>query len=305
MDWISMLVQIGGSELGAAAAAMDKAQVMQLIKSVVDEYGKIDIPKLKELVLSKQKDTELSKVKDDPRYRADQASADAQLNDVINSGGLTLSDRAALNRVMARSARAGSDARGSIEQGMASRGALDSGAQLAMQLERAQSTAQAAADAGENTAATAQRRMYDAIQQRAQNAGAGLDRTNRMQSDAARAQDAINQGNTAILNTASKWNSGLPQQEFENKLTLAKAKAQPTYALSGAHAANAKDKQQRGDAIGGMGASAVNSIGNQGNGTNKGSMTGESTRPAVNRKQKNGRWYVQDFEGDWVAEGAQ
>ncbi len=142
---------------------------------------------------------------------------------------------------------------------MAARGSLDSGNQLAMELKGQQDAAESEATAGANTAAQAQARMFAAIRERANQAGAGLDRSYNQQSRAASAQDAINAGNTAIANTAAKYNAGLPQQDFNNSLALAGAKAQPTYALAGAHAAAAKDTQQQYQGYGNMVGAAAKS----------------------------------------------
>jgi hypothetical protein len=254
---IGMIGQMAGAAAGRAASQMDQDKAMALIQSAMDEFGKIDVPSLQKLLLSKAPDTELSKIKDDPAYRAQQMSADSQLNDVINSGGLTLADKAALNAIQAKVQRGESAGRHAIEGQMAARGTLDSGAQLAMSLANQQNSANSQAEAGERTAGAAQARAYAAIQQRAQNAGQGLDRSYRQQSNAASAQDAINQGNNAIANTAARYNAGLPQQDFTNKLNLANAKAQPGYTMAGWHAGQAKDTQQFGERMGKLGGKAV------------------------------------------------
>lgn len=244
MGWLELIAAIAGSAAGEAASSMDQGEVMRLIKGVSDEFGRIDVPKLQQLLLQKQSDTRLAGIKDDPTYRAQQNAADAQLNDVIGGGGLTIADRAALNAVRNRTARTASAGRNAILGGMAARGSLDSGAQLAAQLSENQDAAELAAAAGADTAGRAQARSFEAIRERARNAGAGLDRSFQQEATKAAAQDAINAGNTAIANTAARYNAGIPQQNFENQVRLAGAKAQPAYALAGAHAAKAKDTKQ-------------------------------------------------------------
>ncbi len=158
--WFTLIAQLLGSAAGEAASKMDQEEAMRLIKSVSDSYGKIDLPKLKELFLQKQGDTKLAGIKDDPTYRSQQNAADAQLNDVINSGGLTLSDRAALNSVRNRVSRGESAGRNAIERNQQARGALDSGDTLAMQLQNNQQSAQQASEEGERTAGMAQARAF-------------------------------------------------------------------------------------------------------------------------------------------------
>jgi len=265
MPWmaiISLISQVAGQAAAASASSMDREKAMALIKASVDEFGKINVPKLQELFLKKLPDTQLAGIKDDPAYRAQQLEADAQLNDVIDSGGLTLADQAALNSIRGKISRSESAGRHAIENQMAARGTLDSGAQLSMQLANQQNSAQNLAEQGERTAGDAQERMYRAIQQRAQNAGAGLDRNYRQQSNAAAAQDAINRGNTEIANTAMKYNAAIPQQEFDNQMRLTAAKMGPNYALAGAHAGAAANAKEDANASAQLAGAAVNTFGN-------------------------------------------
>jgi hypothetical protein len=254
---IGLITQLAGSEAGRAASQMDRDSAMRLIQSSLDEYGKISIPKLQQLMLEKVPDTKLAGIQDDPRYRTEQNEADAQLNDIIDSGGLTLADKAALNALRNRTQRAASAGRNAILGQMAARGTLDSGAQLGAQLEENSSSANSLAAADEAAAGQAQMRAYEAIRERARNASAGLDRDYRQKSDAARAQDAINAGNAAIANAGAMYNAGLPQQNFRNQLELAGAKLQPAYAMAGAKGAQAKDTEQRYAGMGNVAGSAA------------------------------------------------
>ncbi len=256
-ELIAALAAIAGQQVAAQAAQMDKARALRLVQQSVDEFGNINIPKLKELVLSTLPPSELAKIKDDPQYRAQQLAADANLNDVINSGGLTISDRATLNQILQRTSRSESAGRHAIENQQAARGTLDSGNQLAMQLQNQQQSAQGAAMAGEQTAGMAQDRLYRAIQERAQLAGQGLDRDYRQQSDLARAQDAINRGNIDIQNTAAKYNAGLPQQNFQNQLASAGSKVMPNNMAAGLYAGNAADTIGNANSAGKLGMAAA------------------------------------------------
>ncbi len=303
---IGMVGQLAGAAAGQAASSMQQSEVMRLIKSVSDEFGKINVPQLQKLLLEKAPETKLAGIRDDPTYRAQQNAADAQLNDVVQSGGLTLADRASLNAIRNRLARGESAGRDAITNSLAARGSLDSGAQLAAELQGNQQSAQSAAEAGAQTAGAAQARAYQAIRDRARNAGEGLDRSYRQQSDAAKAADAINAGNTAIANTAARYNAGLGQQNFDNQLRLTGARTAPAYALAGANAAQAKDTQQAwqgaGNIVGAAGKSTYDSYksGQQSNtggapatppiqesedqwnqypGASGAALSGESTRP--------------------------
>lgn len=303
MNWLALIGQLAGAAAGEAASAMDKAEVLALIKSVRDEYGKINVPKLQQLLLQKQGASRLGGIKDDPTYRAQQNSADAQNNDIIASGGLTLADKAALNAIRAKVARTESAGRNAIEQGMAARGALDSGAMLAMQLQGNQQAAESANAAGADTAGRAQARAFEAVRDRARNAGQGLDRDYRKQSDAARANDAIEAGNVAIANTAARFNANIPQQDFENKMQLANAKAQPTYAVAGAHAAKAKDTQQMWNTAGNAAGQAASQGYQQYKAANQApapgaqsqEMTGQPTRQVIGHRLDGTPIYSEDM----------
>lgn len=273
MEYAALISQLVGTVGGAAASQMSNDQALALIKSVSDEYGKIDIPALQKLVLQQQGPSQLAGIKDDAGYRAQQQAGDAQLNDVINSGGLTLSDKAALNNIQQKTARTESMGRNAITQGAAARGGIDSGAQLATQLSNQQNSAENLNQQGENTAGNAQARAYAAIQQRSANASAGLNRTNQLAEDKARAADAISAGNAAIANTAAKYNAGIPQQNFANQLGLANAKAAPLYATAGQTAANGQNTQKNMQAVGNLGAAALNSKSGSSAGSSNGAMT--------------------------------
>lgn len=275
LDYAALISQLAGNAAGQAASQMDRDKLMALIQGVVDDTGKINVPQLQKILLQQQGKSEFRNIKEDPRYRSEQDSADAQLNDVINSGGLTLSDRAALNRIRNSTARTESAGRNAILGGMAARGTLDSGAQEAAQLAGNQQSANSLAAADEDTAGKAQARAYQAIQDRAKLAGQGLDRSYREQSDAARAQDAINAGNTAIANAGIRYNAALPQQNFNNQLELSKAKANPAYALAGAHGAAAQNSEDQWNKAGAVGAAALRNA----NGSSSNGNTGSAPPP--------------------------
>lgn len=264
-DYIGLIAQIAGNAAGQAASQTDKDTAMRLVQESTDAYGKIDVPKLQKLMLSQQGKSGLADIKDDPRYRDEQNAADAQLNDIISGGGLTLADRAAINKIRNASARTESAGRNAITQGMAARGTLDSGAQLAAQLQGNQQTANSLAQADEATAGQAQARAFQAIKERAQLAGQALDRSYNQKANAARAQDAINAGNTAILNTAARYNAGIPQQDFANQLDLANSRAGANSHLAAAISGRAKDTQDTAQGIGNMVATAAKNSNNSGN----------------------------------------
>lgn len=246
MDYAALLgalISVLGAGAGAALSAADKAKVLELLQASRDEFGRISVPKLKELTATLQQDTQLAGIKDDPQYRQQQIAADQGLNDIIRGGGLTLADQAALNAIRNKVSRSESAGRNAIAGQMAARGTLDSGAMLSMSLDNQQDAANRAAAEGEATAGRAQARAYEAILARSRMAGEGMDRDYRQKANAAQAQDAINRGNTDIRNLTARYNAGLPQQGFDNELRRASAGAGATANLANAYAGKAADTQ--------------------------------------------------------------
>lgn len=270
--------QLLGSAAGQAASQMDKQAAMDLVKASLDQYGQINLPKLQNLLLTQQKGTELANIQDDPRYRTEQAQSDAQLNDLIAGGGATLADKATMNAIRNSVSRDARSRQQTLENQMQARGSLDSGYQLASEIAGEQAATQREAEAGAQTSADQQKRLFAAIQQRGTNAGAGLDRDYRQKEQEAAAQDAINKGNTDIMNTAAKYNANIPEADFNNQLKLADAKLGPMRALSGLYASNAKDTQQLYQGLGNVGAAALKNGGSS-NTTNNGSDPSEWENP--------------------------
>jgi hypothetical protein len=227
---------------GEILSGMDSQQAMDLLNQAADAQGNIDLPRLKQLVLQSLPPTELAKIQEDPAYRAQQAQADAELNDVISGGGLTLSDKAALDAIRTKAQLDSSARNNAVTQQMAARGDLDSGAQLASQLSQNQSADQAEASFGENIAGQSQMRALQAIQQRGQNATSNLSRKFQQDATIAAAKDAIAKGNTDIANAANTYNTTvLPQRNFENQRQVNSDKAQAAELKAGAISAAAKD----------------------------------------------------------------
>lgn len=221
MDWaslIGMVAQVGGAALGSAVSSMDRAKALELIQGAYDAAGNLDVPRLQKLVANEIGPSAYNSIKEDPEFRSQQAQSDAALKDVVDSGGLTLADKAALNVIRNKISRTESSGRQAIEADMARRGTLDSGAQLAMQLVNNQNAGQQANEAGEFTAGQAQRRALDALQQRWSNANTAGNQDYQRQSQRAQANDAIARANADILNTNAQRNQQLPAQQYQMQL---------------------------------------------------------------------------------------
>jgi hypothetical protein len=247
---IAGVIAAAGALIGQAMSSMDKDKALALLKQSRDQFGKIDVPKLQQLVLQSLPETELAKIQEDPQYKEQILEADNALENVIDSGGITLADKAALNQMLNRVSQQEAAGRGAITNEMQARGTLDSGAQLAMQLANQQNSANRGAEAGEALAGQAQMRAYNAILDRAKLAGQSSDRDWQRKSQVAAAKDAIARGNAEIANTAAKYNNMLPQQNFANQLAIAQGQAGVNAPLANFYQQQGRDTQNMWTGVG-------------------------------------------------------
>lgn len=218
-------VQILGGVAGEAFSAADKQKQEELIRQATDEFGKVDLPKLEHLVGEQVGPSELGKVQADPELQRDQRAALDEIMNVARSGGMTLEDKANMNRVQNRVARTENAGRNRISEDMAARGISGGGAELAMQLSHQQNAAQQANENGMETAGMAQRRALDAMMQGGRLAGDIRGQDYGEKARAAEAQDLINRYNADSRSRAAQHNAGLAQQQYENELRRAQGKA--------------------------------------------------------------------------------
>ena len=302
---IGAILQVAGPVVGYFLAQQDKQKVLELLQGARDRYGNIDVPKLTALTAELMPTTELAKLKDDPKYRQQQAEADNALKGIAEGGGLMLSDKAALNAIRNKVARSESAGRESIAADMARRGTLDSGAQLTMQLDNQQDAANRLAEQGENTAGMAQKRAYEAILARSQNAGQGLDRDYRQKSNAASAQDAINRGNADIRNLTNYRNQQLPQQQFDNEFKKAGALEHADTNIGGFFQGRAVDTQNifaQGGKAAGQGVTAAFGENRYGLGDEPGGFNDSPDNQYKRYRKENGQpWAATPAERDaWM-----
>lgn len=232
MDW-GALIQAVGPVIGGIAAnqagAPDREQQRRILEMMLKKYGAIQTPGLEEAGAEQLGDTALGGVSTDPRLQdAEYGSLDA-LKKIQDMGGLTLEDQSALNKVQNRTARHESAGRASIANDFASRGQLGSANQLAMSMQNQQDSANRSAEAGMDTAASAQKRYFDSILQRGRLGGEMDDRQYRQKAEAARARDSIAQHNAAARTDAARYRNDVRNQGFSNKMALAGAQSGAGY----------------------------------------------------------------------------
>ena len=226
-------------------------------------------PELVEPLIAEQMGaSRMEDVQMDPRLQAAQRSA---LDEITGLGqtGLGAEDRAAFNQLRRQAAGAAEAQQASTLQEMASRGMLDSGANLAAQLQAGQSQADRMSQEGDRLAASAAEARRAALGQQANMASQmsaqdlelktnKANRADQFSSENMGARERINMFNkqynvdraTQLANLRNQEevaNKGLTQQQFQNKIQKAGGVAQAQSAQAGnlqQQAAGAQQAQQ-------------------------------------------------------------
>lgn len=220
----------------------------------------------------------------DPHAREAQFSALRNMQNIASSGGITTEDRARLNNINLNTTQQDASRRGALMQNMAARGMGGSSAELAAQLQAQQSGTNRAASQSLDVNSQAQMRALNAMMQSGQMAGNMRSQDFQEKTEAARAQDMINNFNTRnqqavasanvdrmnnahgsnmsneqnirnmntnIGNQQEMHNKGIGQQDFANQATIAAG-------MSGQYNGMANDQLREADRKrrmwGGMGA---------------------------------------------------
>ncbi len=279
-------VQVLGGVAGEAFSAQDRETQQRLLQQATDEFGKVNLPKLQQLVGEQVGPTELGKVQVDPELQRMQRGALDELMNVARSGGMTLEDKANLNRVEGQVARTESAGRGRIAEDMAARGISGGGAELAMQLANNQGASNRAAQGGLETAAAAQRRALDAMMQGGRLAGDMRGQDYDEKARAAQAQDLINRYNADSRSGAARYNAGLAQQQYENQMRQAQGKATGLRDQAGYAGQRADDTRALWNGLGTAGNRATSAAGRNAGGQS----SGRPSQPPLTGTEQDDDW---------------
>ena len=226
-------------------------------------------PELVEPLIAEQMGaSSMEDIQMDPRLQSAQRAA---LDEMTGLGqtGLGAEDRAAFNQLRRQAAGAAEAQQASTLQEMASRGMLDSGANLAAQLQAGQSQADRMSQEGDRLAASASEARRAALGQQANMASQMSAQDLGLKTNKASAADTIAQFNTQqraatgaanqgyridratqlanLRNQEEVANKGLIQQNFQNQIQKAGGVAQAQSAQAGnlqQQAAGAQQAQQ-------------------------------------------------------------
>jgi hypothetical protein len=292
---------IGSSLIGSGKAGSERDQALALIQQSIKDLEAIGIPSVEaqQLALEKyrsagkltpeleqffqQTDSKLNDIQVDPSLKQAQMSGLSKLQQVVDDGGMMLEDKANLAGIQNSIDASERGSREAILSNARQRGMSGSGLELAAQLQGQQAAATRSSTEGLNTAAQAQKRALDALMQRSQMAGDIRGQEYGEQSDAAKAQDLINQfntrnrqdvqqrnvaernaaqqynlgndqrimdANTGLSNQQQVHNKGLIQSEFDNKMAKTSAANNARAGAANQHNANAKNTQETWTGIG-------------------------------------------------------
>lgn len=274
--WVAALIAagaaIGSAVIGYAAQRSGEDKARQLLLAAQDEYGKINLPKLEELVAAELPPTELAKLRTDPTLLQAQNRALDKMLEIEQAGGMTLGDLASQAEAMSKVSRRESAGRNAIREDMAARGTLGSGAELAMALDNQQDAAERAQRVGMDTAARAQDRALQAILKRGEMATARRDQDYREKSEAAKAQDLINRYNGQRMSNAR-------QQYFDNQMRLTAAKTGRTDALAASARREGEANARLAGGVGSAVSNAAMAAGTYGASNNYGADFSKDTNP--------------------------
>lgn len=149
----------------------------------------------------------MENVSSDPRLREAQMAALGSLAEIADNGGLTLADRANLEKIRGQTATADRGRREAILQNMKSRGMGGSGMELLAQLDSSQAAGDQEAQASLDIAGQAQQRALEAMMQRGNMAGSIRGQDFDQDARIAAARDAANQFNAAAANDFARFNA--------------------------------------------------------------------------------------------------
>ncbi len=259
-----------GGLIGELFSGPQRAEAERLMRQAMDTEGNVDMPQFEKLIAQKLGPSALEKIRTDPRLEQAQYSAMDKLQGIENAGGLTLADRANMNKLMGQAARQNSAGRAQIQAEMDARGTGNSGAALAMQLQRQSDAGDRAAQIGMDTAGKAQARYFDSVMARGEMGGKMRSQEYSEKARAAEANDLINRWNASQQTNAFQYNQGQQQLDYQNRQGKASRKAAALRAQAGQTSANA---DRTGKMIGGVAAGVGNGFAGYGAGGTAGGYT--------------------------------
>lgn len=221
------------SLVGELTAQGQEAKARELLQQSMDNMGKLDLPKFKEVVAQQLGPSALEKVMTDPKLRDAQLGALGSYDEIIDGGGMATADTAAINGIGNQLARRLQATRSSVQQGFDSRGMGESGAAIAAQQLAGQDETHQLNQAGLDQSAEAMRRRFQAIAAKGDLAGNIRGQDYAEKSRAAQAADEIARFNAGARANAAGANNALAGQTFDANYRKVAGQAGAAGALAG------------------------------------------------------------------------
>lgn len=249
-DAIGGLAGLGTAIAGAVTQQQGNQARQEQLQHILDMYQRMGLPVLPELAAQTLDSSAQARVTSDPNLELAQMQSLRGLQDTAATGGNTQADRAAMY-VAENDANQNARARErALQASLDSRGLGSSGAAMALRAGGAREAANTSAMAGMKSQLAARERALAATQAGGQLAGSIRGQQFNERDRAAQARDAWAKYNADARTSANRYNAALPQQNFNNQMTVNQQIAAARSGVGNGAAANA---QQAGQQIAGLG----------------------------------------------------
>lgn len=219
-DPISGVIDAGvggfGSLISLLTSATDRDNAAEAMQRAAQAWN-IPLPVLQQMVAQQLPPSQQAQVFADPNLQGDQSAALGELQNLSDSGGMTLTDKVNNDQLQQQAAQKAQAQRQSIVNVLSRQGVQSGGVSAALQLGAARDQQAAEANAAAQTAADARKRATEAVLQRGQLAGQMRTQGTQEASARATAADQIAKYNADATQKAQAYNLSLPQQQFENQ----------------------------------------------------------------------------------------
>ncbi len=243
---IAAAIAAAAALISAAIAAGETAKAQSLRLAAAQKFGDQKLPVLDRLVAQKLPPESLAAWKKITQAQQTQGDVLGKMMDVVNEKGETADDRAAYLRMQNAAGGIANNTNSAVERNMAQRGMSNSGMSFALQQAGAQSAVNRANQMGIQEASDARHRYSEALAQ----AGGLSTNIRGQEQNSMKAQDEINMFNARQQSDADRYNASLPQQQFDNEMSVRTAEANANNGVAAGYERSAGAAQQTGAGIG-------------------------------------------------------
>ncbi len=208
------IIAAAAALIGAAIAAGEDAKAQAIREDTAKKIGAERLPVLDKVVAQKLPPEAAARWMASTQASQAQGDTLGKVMDVVNEKGETADDRAAYLRMRNEAAGINNSIQSGITRQMGNRGLAGSGMEFAVQQQGAQSAINRANASGIQEAADARGRYMEALGMAGNMSGTirGQDQ------NAMHAQDEINMFNARQQSDADRYNAGLAQQDYDNRM---------------------------------------------------------------------------------------